>query len=77
MIKTVIIESGPITGGIDAAIAPPAGLGLTNATFHFSGKHIRNSPINKHFTVYTRINRDCANKNVEYSSVFSAFLYGK
>lgn len=51
MIKTYIVESDAIPGGVGEPGTPPVAPSLANAIFHASGKRIRDLPINKHFSV--------------------------
>ncbi len=51
MIKTYIVESDAIPGGVGEPGTPPVAPSLTNAIFHASGKRIRDLPVSKHFTV--------------------------
>lgn len=50
-IKTYIVESNEIAGGVGEPGTPPVAPSLANAIFHATGKRIRDLPINKHFTV--------------------------
>lgn len=51
VIKTYIVESDEIPGGVGEPGTPPVAPSLTNAIFHASGKRIRDLPVNKHFSV--------------------------
>jgi isoquinoline 1-oxidoreductase beta subunit len=51
VIKTYIVESDAIPGGVGEPGTPPVAPSLTNAIFHASGKRIRDLPVSKHFTV--------------------------
>jgi isoquinoline 1-oxidoreductase beta subunit len=51
MIKTYIVESDAIPGGVGEPGTPPVAPSLANAIFHATGKRIRDLPINKHYTV--------------------------
>ncbi len=51
MIKTYIVESDEIPGGVGEPGTPPVAPSLANAIFHVTGKRIRALPINKHYKV--------------------------
>lgn len=51
MIKTYIVESDAIPGGVGEPGTPPVAPSLTNAIFHATGKRIRDLPISKHLKV--------------------------
>lgn len=51
MIKTYIVESDALPGGVGEPGTPPVAPSLTNAIFHATGQRIRDLPINKHFSV--------------------------
>lgn len=51
MIKSYIVESDAVPGGVGEPGTPVVAPSLTNAIFHASGKRIRDLPVSKHFKV--------------------------
>jgi isoquinoline 1-oxidoreductase beta subunit len=51
IIKTYIVESDAIPGGVGEPGTPPVAAAITNAIYHASGKRIRDLPVSKHMGV--------------------------
>ena len=51
LIKSYIVKSGAVPGGVGEPGTPPVAASLTNAIYHASGKRIRDLPVSKHMQV--------------------------